>query len=102
MAFKKTSQVGTIVKSNEYNLSFVGEPIAIELIYVLSDIAISSDNKGVARYSLIINGEETGDKRSFNFNYSPDVKDIFSYVEDEVMKLDEFSDAIKIIDGVSK
>ncbi|HHQ6627329.1 TPA: hypothetical protein ACSTL5_003853 [Serratia fonticola] len=83
---KKTS---TAIVTADFNLSRPGDEVEVDVRYTLTEVTISAEGKGVAKFNLSIDGATEGIKQSFPFSIQN--ADLFAEIERLICSLPEFS-----------
>ncbi|WP_447874173.1 hypothetical protein [Serratia fonticola] len=90
MPIRLIKTTSTAVVASDFNLSMPGEDMEINALYTLTDVTISADGNGMAKFSLCINGVNAGITQSFAFSIQS--SSIFEMVEKMIAELPPFID----------
>ncbi|UAN52930.1 hypothetical protein KGP26_07675 [Serratia sp. JSRIV002] len=90
MPIRVIKTTSTAIVTSDFNLSIPGKDMEVNALYTLTDVTISADGNGMAKFSLCINGVSEGITQSFPFLIQS--TSIFVEVEKIIDELPQFSD----------
>lgn len=96
MAFKTVKKVMVNISAQDGTPLGVQEQ-TVETLYMITDVSINKSGKGTAYISTEINGVVSGNQSVYSIGYNHALADLFFQAEEQIMALEEFEGAIRVV-----